>query len=69
MPSQRNVLKNNVNGSKNTRMDLDNSAKELDYRKDEIMFIGRYCKGAQAMVDLAKKLGRPIRVLDMRRQL
>lgn len=65
MPSQRNTLKNNVNGSKNTRMDLDNSAKELDYRKDEIMFIGRYCKGAQTMMDLSKKLGRPIRVLDI----
>ena len=65
MPSQRLELKDNVNGSKNTRMDLDESAKGMDYRKDEIMFIGRYCSGAQAMLDLSKTLCRPIRVLDI----
>ena len=65
MPSIRNNLIENVNGSKNTRMDLDKSAVELDYRKDEIMFIGRYHNGASTMIDLSKKLGRPIRVLDL----
>lgn len=66
MPSQRNDLKNmNVNASKNTRMDIDHAEKDLDYRKDEIMHIARYVKGAQTMVDLAKQLGRPIRVLDI----
>lgn len=66
MPSQRNDLKDmNVNSSKNTRMDIDHAEKELDYRKDEIMHIARYIRGAQTMVDLAKKLGRPIRVLDI----
>lgn len=65
MPSQRNKLEVNVNGSKNTRMDIDNSAKELDYRCDEIMFIARWTKGAQTMEELAKQLGRPIRVLDI----
>lgn len=65
MPSQRGTLETNVNNSKNTRMDLDYSAKDMDYRKDEIMFISRYCKGAQDIVGLSKKLGRPIRVLDI----
>lgn len=65
MPSQHNRLTNNVNGSKNTRMDLDLSAQTLDYRCDEIMFIARYNTGAQAMKDLSKKLNRPIRVLDV----
>lgn len=66
MPSQRNDLKDmNSNASKNTRMDIDHAAKELDYRKDEIMHIARYIKGAQMMVDLSKQLGRPIRVLDI----
>lgn len=66
MPSQRSDLRDkNINNSKNTRMDIDNSGKTLDYRKDEIMHIARYIKGAQTMVDLAKKLGRPIRVLDV----
>ena len=66
MPSQRNNLKDmNVNFSKNTRMDIDHAEKDLDYRKDEIMHIARYIRGAQTMVDLAKQLGRPIRVLDV----
>ena len=66
MPSQRNDLKNmNVNSSKNTRMDIDQAEKDFDYRKDEIMHIARYVKGAQMMVDLAKQLGRPIKVLDI----
>ena len=66
MPSQRNDLKDmNANSSKNTRMDIDHAGKELDYRKDEIMHIARYVRGAQTMVDLAKQLGRPIRVLDI----
>jgi SAM-dependent methyltransferase len=66
MPSQRNDLKDlNINSSKNTRMDIDHAEKELDYRKDEIMHIARYTKGAQSMVDLAKHFGRPIRVLDI----
>lgn len=49
MPSQRSTLKTNVNNSKNTRMDLDYSAKDMDYRKDEIMFLSRYCKGVQVL--------------------
>ena len=66
MPSQRNDLKDmNVNSSKNTRMDIDHAEKDLDYRKDEIMHIARYIRGAQTMVDLAKQLGRPIKVLDI----
>ena len=66
MPSQRNDLKDmNVNASKNTRMDIDHAEKELDYRKDEIMHIARYVRGAQTMVDLSKQLGRPIKVLDI----
>ena len=66
MPSQRNNIQDrNVNGSKNTRMDIDHAGAELDYRKDEIMHVARYVKGAQTMIDLSKKLGRPIRVLDI----
>ena len=65
MASERNILKENVNDSRNTRMDLDDSAGKLDFRVDEIMFLGRYHKGAQTIQDLSKVLGRPIRVLDI----
>lgn len=66
MPSQRNDLKlDNVNGSKNTRMDFSRLNDNMDYRKDEVMHIGRYTNAAGTMVDLSKKLKRPIRVLDI----
>lgn len=66
MPSQRNNLSfMNVNDSKNTRMDFEKLFDTMDYRKDEVMHIGRYTCGAQTIVDLSKKLGRPIRVLDI----
>lgn len=58
MPSQHNTLKENVNNSKNTRMDFDD-------RVDEIMFLGRYNACVQAILDLAAKLKRPVRVLDV----
>ena len=66
MPSQRNTLGDfNVNDSKNTRMEMDKSFLDFDFRKDEIMHLGRYQNSAHTMVDLSKKLGRPIRVLDI----
>ena len=65
MPSQYNSIKENVNGSKNTRMDLDDSQKNFDYRVDEIMFLGRYNACVQAILDLAAALKRPLRVIDV----
>lgn len=65
MPSQHNTLKENKNGSKNTRMDLDHSQQSFDYRVDEIMFLGRYNAGVQAILDLANEMKRPLRILDV----
>ena len=66
MPSQRNNLNEfNVNDSKNTRMEMDKSFLDFDFRKDEVMHIARYMNSARTMSDLSKKLGRPIRVLDI----
>ena len=65
MPSQHNTLKENVNNSKNTRMDFDDSQRNFDYRVDEIMFLGRYNACVQAILDLVAKLKRPVRVLDV----
>ena len=64
MPSQRYTIEN-VNGSKNTRMEMDKSFLDFDFRKDEVQHIARYMNSARTMVDLSKKLGRPIRVLDI----
>lgn len=64
MPSQRNTIEN-VNGSKNTRMEMTKSFEDFDFRKDELMHIGRYFKGAQTIIETAKQLGRPVRVLDI----
>ena len=66
MPSQRNdISAMNKNDSKNTRMDFEKLSSTMDYRKDEVMHIGRYTCGAQTISDIAKKLKRPIRVLDI----
>ncbi len=66
MPSQRNdIALSNVNDSKNTRMDFEKLFDTMDYRKDEVMHIGRYTCAAQTIVDEAKRLKRPVRVLDI----
>lgn len=65
MPSQRNTIKSNVNNSKNTRMEMDASFANFDFRKDEIMHLGRYNNSANTMIQLSKQLKRPIRVLDI----
>lgn len=66
MPSQRNNLgENNINDSKNTRMDFTKQPSNMNYRKDEIMHIGRYWNGVETILELSKNLGRPIKVLDI----
>lgn len=65
MPSERRILKSNVNDSKNTRMDLADSMDKFDLRKDEFMHLGRYFKACKTMIDMSKKLKRPLRVLDI----
>lgn len=65
MSSERRKLKNNVNDSKNTRMDVDAAISQMDVRKDELMHLGRYQKAVQTAINLSKTLGRPIRILDL----
>lgn len=64
MSSQRNKI-HNVNASKNTRMDFSKQLNNMDYRKDEIMHIGRYWNGVKAIMRLSSKLGKPVKVLDI----
>lgn len=66
MPSIHNDLKDaNKNGSKNTRMNMDFSPVNYDYRKDEIMHLARYFKAVSVIQEMSKNLGRPIKVLDV----
>lgn len=65
MASERSKLDENINNSKNTRMNLVDSMRLMDLRKDELMHIGRYFKACQTAVNLSKELGRPIKVLDL----
>lgn len=65
MPSERRTLKENINDSKNTRMNLSESMDKFDLRKDEFMHLGRYFKACETMISLAKELGRPLRVIDI----
>ncbi len=65
MASERSKLDENINNSKNTRMNLEESMKFMDFRKDELMHIGRYFKACKTAIELSKKLERPIRILDL----
>lgn len=65
MPSERSELEGNKNGSKNTRMDITKSFGNFDIRKEEIMHIGRYYRAIAEIETLAKKLDRPIKILEL----
>ena len=65
MPSERTKLDNNVNGSKNTRMDIVKSMSLMDFRKDELMHIGRYLNAGKTAIDLSSDLKRPLKLLDI----
>lgn len=65
MASERTTLNHNENDSKNTRMDIVKSMELMDFRKDELMHIGRYLNAGQTAIDLSKRLGRPLKILDI----
>ena len=65
MPSERSKLDSNINNSKNTRMNIVKSLQDMDFRKDELMHIGRYLKACQTAIALSKQLNRPIKILDL----
>lgn len=65
MASERTTLGQNENDSKNTRMDIIDSMRLMDFRKDELMHIARYLNAGQTAIDLSKRLGRPLKILDI----
>jgi len=65
MSSIRKRLEVNANDSKNTRMDIAGAGYYGDFRADILAHMSRFSKIAQLMVEEAKRLGRPLSLLDI----
>ena len=65
MASIRRKLAVNANNSKNTRMDIASAGTLANWRPDELAHISRYCKMGQLIMSRAKKLDRPVDVLEI----
>ena len=65
MASIRKKLTENVNDSKNTRMDIANANLLGNWRPDEITHMTRYDKISSLCIDEAKKFRRPIDTLEV----
>ena len=64
MASIRKTLDQNINNSKNTRMDIAGGNMLGNWRPDEITHMTRYDKISSLCIEEAKKLERPIDVLE-----
>ena len=64
MASIRKKLEENANNSKNTRMDIASGNMLGNWRPDEITHMTRYDKISSLCIEEAKRLGRPIDVLE-----
>lgn len=65
MPSIRKKLKENINSSKNTRMDIMGAGIFADWRPDILAHISRYEKIASLAINEAQSLKRPINLLEV----
>jgi len=65
MASIRRKLKENINDSKNTRMDLASAGVLGNWRPDELTHMSRYDKMVTMAIEESKALGRPIRILEI----
>ena len=64
MASIRKTLEENINDSKNTRMDIAGGNMLGNWRPDEIAHMTRYDKLSSLCIEEAKNLNRPIHVLE-----
>ncbi len=64
MSSVRKNIAENKNDSKNTRMDIKNASHHANWRPDEIAHISRYDKITDMIIDEAKRLKRPLDLLE-----
>ena len=65
MASIRKKLTENVNDSKNTRMDIANANLLGNWRPDEITHMTRYDKISSLCIEESNKFGRPIDTLEV----
>ena len=63
--SQRFKIAENVNSSKNTRLDVAAEFSHYRFGRDAMAHVSRYMFVAERIIALAKELGRPITVLDV----
>lgn len=64
MASIRKKLLENLNDSKNTRMDIAGAGIQANWRPDELAHISRYCKITDLIIEEARRLGRPVDLLE-----
>lgn len=64
MASIRRKLLENVNESKNTRMNIMEVGLFANFKPDELAHISRYCKIGELVMSEAKRLGRPLDCLE-----
>lgn len=65
MPSIRKRLAENINDSKNTRMDILGAGIRANWRPDELAHMSRFDKIACLIMGEAKSLGRPLNLLEV----
>lgn len=63
--SIRKDLSENTNDSKNTRLDIGGAGITGDFRTDVLAHMSRFNKIASLMIEEAKRLGRPLSLLDI----
>ena len=63
--SQRYVLKNNKNQSKNTRLPIVEDFKHYRFNRDELAHVSRYLFACEFLINLSKKHKKPLKVLDI----
>lgn len=64
MPSIRKKLSENINDSKNTRLNIGLALQQMDLRADYLAHMSRYCKIAELMVQESRALKRPIKAFE-----
>ncbi len=65
MPSQRHKLKENLNDSKNTRMEISNLGRTMNYRPDELAHLSRYDLAVDWILRTKKERGEPLDLVEV----
>lgn len=63
--SQRYKLEENINSSKNTRLDVGKEFARGRFSRDEMAHVSRYLFIGEKIIDIAKELKRPLKILDI----